>query len=107
MFESCTKRDRVSMAKLGLVVAIAGAAFAAEGALFVGIVGRPLAGAMTAVRTLPPRAVTRDDLPDFGEEIVVTAPYRLRRAVSNAHVAPWKDPEPVALAVNGFCVVER
>lgn len=107
MFESCTKKERMSVAKLGLVVALAGAAFAAQAALFVGMIGQPLAAAMAGVRTLPPRAVTKDDLPDFGEEIVVTAPYRMRLATPAVHVTPWKVPDPVTVALNGYCLMER
>jgi len=107
MFESCTKRERTSVAKLCVVVALAGAIFSAQVALFVGMIGTPLGTAMAGVRTLPSRELTRGDLPDFGEEIVVTAPYRMRRAMSDARVAPWANPEPVTLAVNGYCLVER
>lgn len=107
MFESCTKKERMGAAKLGLVVALAGVAFAAQAALFVGMIGRPLATAMAGVREIPHRDVTRDDLPDFGEEIVVTAPYRMKRASAEARVTPWKDPDPVSVAVNGYCLLER
>jgi hypothetical protein len=107
MFESCTRRQRMSTAKLAAVVALSGAIFAAEAALFAGMVARPLADAVSGTSAMRHREPTRDDLPDFGEAIVVTAPYRTRRASVEARLSPWRNPDPVSFAVNGYCVVER
>lgn len=108
MFESCTKRERMGAAKMGLVVGLAAVIASAHAAVFVKMIGDPLATAMAGVRTLPAREPARDDLPDFGEEIAVTAPYRPKRAVSEARGAPWANPDPVTVtALSGYCVVDR
>jgi hypothetical protein len=94
----------MSLTKLGLAIALAAAVLAGESALFVNVIGRPLAGAMAGVRTLPAREPTRDDLPEAVEEIAVTAPYRMKRATTAARSVPRADREAVSVtALNGYC----
>jgi hypothetical protein len=106
MFDACTKRERMSASKLGAVVALAGGIFVAQAALFEGVVAGPLAEALPGIAQLTGRVPARGDLPTFGEEIVVTAPYRLRRATAQARVAPWRHPQPATIPVNGYCISE-
>ncbi len=97
----------MGIGKLGVVLAVAGAMFSAQAALFVHVIAKPVAHAEKGMLASPARTPSRDDLPTFGEEIVVTAPYRMKRATADARVAPWAKPDPVTLAVNGYCLVER
>lgn len=98
----------MSPAKLALAIALAAAVLSAHAAVFVKVIGQPLAGAMAGVRALPAREPTRDDLPEFVEEIAVTAPYRMKRPVAEARGVPWADPDPVSVtALDGYCLVDR
>lgn len=106
MFDACTKRERMSAAKLGAVVALAGAVFVAGAVLFDRVIARPIVEAAPGIADLTYRVPARNDLPTFGEEIVVTAPYRMRHASAQARVAPWRHPETASIAVNGYCVFE-
>jgi hypothetical protein len=108
MFDSITRNEPVSFRKLGLVAVVAGAVLGAEAAGFVAVVARPLADFIAGVRAPPPRTPARDDLPDFGEEIAVTAPYRVQRATVQARGVPWRNPDPVIPAtLDGYCPVQR
>jgi hypothetical protein len=106
MFDACTKTERMGVARLAAVVALAGVVFAAQAALFEGVIARPLAGALPAIAKMTYREPARDDLPEFTETILVTAPYRMRRA-TEAHLTPWQHPAPVSIALNGYCIVEH
>lgn len=106
MFESCWRTERIGAAKLGAVVALAGAIFVAQAALFERIVARPLAESIPAIADLTYRVPARGDLPTYGEEITVTAPYRIRHATAQARVAPWRHPEAATIPVAGYCVSE-
>lgn len=106
MFDACTKRERMSASKLGAVVALAGAMLVAQALLFDRIVASPMAEALPGISRLTDRVPARGDLPTFGEEIVVTAPYRFRHAAAQARVAPWRHPQAVTIPVNGYCISE-
>ncbi len=66
MFESTTKRERMSVKKAGLVVVVAAILLGAQATVLAGGVARPLENAMAAF--------ARNALPTFGEEITVVAP---------------------------------
>lgn len=103
MFESITKKERLGVSRLALVVAVTAVAFGAQLVLFAGTVAKPLAGAIGDMRTTPAQ-LARANLPEFEEEIVVVAPYRPRR-VLHARAAPlrrdaaWVAPQYVDAAV--------
>ncbi len=105
MFDSVTRKERLGAAKLVVVVAIAGAIFSAQAAFFVEAIGNPLVESVCGMRASPGRVPSRDDLPTFGEDIVITAPYRMRLARTDVRAPPWADPDPVALAFNGYCLL--
>lgn len=107
MFESSTRTERVSAARIAAVVALAGAVFVVQAALFERVVARPLAQSMPAIADLTYRVPARDDLPTFGEEIAVTAPHRAHHPTAQARVPPWRDPSPVSMAASGSCPWER
>ncbi len=66
MFESTTKRERMSVKKAGLVVAVAAVLLGAQASVLAGGIAKPLENAMAGI--------ARNALPTFGEEITVVAP---------------------------------
>ncbi len=66
MFESTTKRERMSVKKVGLVIAVAAVLFGVQASVLAGGIAKPLDGALAAF--------ARNALPTFGEEITVVAP---------------------------------
>jgi hypothetical protein len=108
MFDSYTRRERMGAGKVAAVAAVAAAILGAQGALLAWGILLPVTRAIPGIQGLAVHQPARDDLPTFGEAISVTAPYRLKRAVSQARGAPWRSPDPVAIAaLNGYCLVDR
>ncbi len=68
MFESMTKRERMSVKKAGLVIAITAALLGLQATALTASAAKPLDEALAAV--------ARSERPTFGEEITVTASSR-------------------------------
>ena len=95
MFESTTKRERMSVSKVGLVAAIAAVIFGAQAAVLAGGIAKPLANALAS---LPAHTVDRNGLPTLTEEITVVAHRAPRDAARTARASHAE--APVALAAN-------
>lgn len=68
MFESITKRERMSAKKAGIVAALAAALLGVQATALFASAAHPLENALAAV--------SRSERPTFGEEITVVAPAR-------------------------------